>query len=130
MVESQTDSAAEVRWETRIPLLSNPFVWADYLKALLLALILLGLVTALLFWDDWQPFWLPWLRVLAIAAAAATAAFLIALLLMRGRQTAAFAMDEHGAWLMRPAAGEAPGRLRRALGSTAGPGQNSPQAEP
>lgn len=90
-------AGAPLTWEHPIPVLTNPLLWYDLTKVLLIAVLLIeGLGAALTYMIDGEVLavpWQAWLIPLGILAVL----FVLVGLLMRNRSNARFSLDADGA---------------------------------
>jgi hypothetical protein len=92
------DDTKKMEWETAIPLLANPFLWGDFLKALAVALSVFGGIIVLILADDDRPDWAGAAGLLAIAAGVVAALFVfVELAVFRNRLAARFTLDDKAA---------------------------------
>lgn len=90
--------SGRLEWQAAIPLLDNPFLWIDLLKALAVPIVVFGAVFAFILANDDRPDWGGALKTLAIAIVAVVALFVFAAaVIFRNRLEARFVLDEKGA---------------------------------
>lgn len=87
-----------LEWQAAIPLLTNPFLWIDLLKALAVPVAVFGAIFGFILAGDDRPDWGGALKTLAIAVGAVVALFIfVEAIVLRNRLEARFVLDEKGA---------------------------------
>jgi hypothetical protein len=86
-----------LEWETVIPLLTNPFLWADLAKALSVPIVLFGGLIVIILAGDSDPDWGAAAGLMVIGATVILALFVIVeLAVFRNRFAARFSLDHRG----------------------------------
>ncbi|HPW56304.1 MAG: hypothetical protein KA072_12225 [Thermoanaerobaculaceae bacterium] len=87
-----------LEWRVAIPLLDNPFIWIDLIKALAVPLVVFGGIIVFVLSGDDRPDWGGALKALAIAIGVVAALFVFAAaVVFRNRLEARFVLNEKGA---------------------------------